>query len=198
MAGLNFSAPADLTGVLAETNKIDLAPVDGLVGVEDSLSYQIGVINRHIHNRMRYWGSNGAPTETNAIAATVSVPFVAVSGNDTWGAAIPICGTADLPIADAAGIEHDAHMIFVVDADHATPYRFRIIWGTGTSGEAIAAGQWSEVMFITLVAGPCSSGVPVDIAMRRIAVGTKLWAQVWNVNNGSSVDFYWGTHGYEG
>jgi len=84
-----------------------------------------------------------------------------------------------------------------VDTDHATPYRIRIIYGTGTSAAAIAADQWSEEMFIT-AAGPFSSGVPIDFLMRRVDVGAKLWAQVWNATNASNVDFYWGTHPYEG
>jgi hypothetical protein len=136
------------------------------------------------------------PDETNAIEANVNRPFVAVSGNNTWGAAIPVCGTGDDP-TDGLGIKFDPHLLFVVDTDHATAYRIRIIYGTGTSAAAIVAEQWSEEMFITST-GPFSTGTPIDFLMRRVDVGSKLWVQVWNATNGSSVDFYWGTHGYEG
>lgn len=179
-----------------DSEKIDDAATDGLAGTEDSLSYRVEEVERHLHNRGRFWGSNGAADETNAIAATVSVPFVAVSGNDTWGTAIPICGTSDNPVG-AADTKFDAHLILVTDTDHATPYRIRLIYGSGTSGDAITAGQWSEAMFITST-GPFSSGVPLSLIMHRVDVGWKLWAQVWNATNGSNVDFFWGAHGYPG
>jgi hypothetical protein len=185
-----------IENILARTLKIDGAAVDGLSGVEDSVGYLLVELERHVHNVSRFWGSNGAATETNAIAATVAVPFVAVSGNDTWGTAVPICGTAD-DATDGLGSKHDPHFLFVVDTDHATPYRIRIIYGTGTSADAISAGQWSEEMFIT-GGGPFEAGVPIDFMMRRVDVGAKLWVQVWNATNGSNVDFYWGTHPYIG
>lgn len=187
---------SDLAAIKAQTDRIDALATDGLAGVSDSLAARVHEIEKHLHSRARMWGSNGAATETNAIAATVSVPFVAVSGNDAWGAAIPICGTAD----DPTGIgypKYDPHLILVTDTDHNTPYRFRIVYGQGTSAAAIAADQWSEEMFIT-AGGPFSSGVPLQFQMPRVTVGWKLWAQVWNTTNGSNVDFYWGEHPYVG
>jgi hypothetical protein len=175
-------------------SKIDGATTDGLAGTSNSLAYRVHEIEKHFHNRERWWGAVGAPDETNAIAATVTVPFVAVSGDNTWGTAIPICGTGDNPVL-ATDAKFDAHLVLVTDTDHATPYRMRIIYGSGTSADAITAGQWTEVMFIT-AAGPFSSGVPAEIKMPRVDVGGKLWAQVWNNTNGSNVDFFWGAHGY--
>ena len=183
-----------LTSISNETDKIDGAAVDGLSGVSNSLAYKLHEVEKHLHGRERWWGAVGAPDETNAIAATVTVPFVAVSGANAWGAAIPICGTADNPVL-ATHTLHDPHLVLVVDTDHATPYRIRFIYGTGTSAEAIIAVQWTETMFITAT-GPFSSGVPVELLHIRVAVGSKLWAQVWNNTNGSEVDFFWGTHGY--
>jgi len=185
-----------LTSISDETDKIDGAAVDGLAGTANSLAYKVHEVEKHFHNRGRFWGATGAPDETNAIAATVTVPFVAISGANTWGTAIPICGTADNPVL-ATDAKFDAHLVLVTDTDHATPYRMRIIYGTGTSADAITAGQWSEVMFITAT-GPFSSGVPVEIMMPRVDIGSKCWAQVWNNTNGSNVDFFWGAHGYAG
>jgi len=178
------------------TELLDRKAIEGLSGVEDSLGYEVEEIEHHLHGRGRFWGSNGAATETNAIEANVDTPFVATSGNDTWGTAIPICGTADDP-TDSLGTKFDPHRILVTDTDHTTPYRIRLIYGTGTSGEAIAAGQWSEEMFITS-GGPFLSGSPVDFIMRRVDVGSKLWVQVWNATNGSTVSFFWGGHPYAG
>jgi len=187
---------SDLATILGYTQKIDALATDGLSGTSNSLAYRVHEIEKHFHSRGRFWGSNGAATETNAIDANVDTPFVAVSGNDDWGTAIPICGTGDDPTG-LGYAKFDAHLILVTDTDHATPYRVRFIYGTGTSADAIAASQWSEEMFITS-AGPFSSGVPLRFQMPRVDVGSKLWAQVWNATNASNVDFFWGCHPYVG
>ena len=160
----------------------------------DDIGDEVEEIDGHHHNVARAWGAVAVPDETNAIEANVNRPFVAVSGNNTWGAAIPICGTADTPIHGTA-TSFDPHEVLVVDTDHATTYRMRLIYGTGTSADAISAGQWSEFMFITN-AGPFPSGVEVSVRMPILIIGTKLWAQVWNATNASEIDFFWKAHGY--
>ena len=80
------------------THKIDDLAVAGLLGVSNSLTYKVHEVEKHLHGRERWWGAVGAPDETNAIAATVTVPIVARSGANTWGTAIPICGTGDNPV----------------------------------------------------------------------------------------------------
>ena len=179
-----------------DVSKIDSAPTDGLLGVPNSTAYRVHETEKHFHSRGRFWGATAAPNETNAIDANVDRPFVAVSGADDWGVAIPICGTADVPVP-AGLVKTDAHRLLVTDTDHSTPYRMRLIYGAGTSAEAIAAEQWSEEMFIT-ASGPFLSGTPVNFQMPRINVGDKLWSQAWNATNGSEVTFFWGCHGYVG
>lgn len=185
---------SDLATILTYTAKIDNAATDGLNGVSNSSAYRIHEIEKHHHSRARFWGAVAVPDETNAIDANVDTPFVAVSGNDDWGTAIPICGTGDDPIG-LSYAKFDPHLILVTDTDHTTPYRVRFIYGTGTSAAAIAANQWSEEMFITS-GGPFGSGTPLAFQMPRVDVGAKLWAQVWNATNASNVDFFWGCHPY--
>lgn len=179
-----------------DTSKIDDVATSGLAGTSNSLSYRVHEIEKHFHGSEFWWGSDGSPSETSAIAATVTAPFVAVSGNDAWGTAIPVMGTSDTP-ANAGDVRYDAHRVLVVDTDHATSYRMRFIWGSGTSAAAISAGQWTEFMFITS-GGPFTSGAPVEVMMPRGTVGEKLWCQVWSATNLSEVDFFYGVHGYAG
>jgi len=179
--------------------KIDESAADGLGGaVEDSLAYLVEEIDRHFHVRERWWGAAETPSETNAIDVNVNRPFVAISGNNVWGTAIPILGTGDdVGIGDDPYF--DPHRVLFVDFNgNATAWRVRFIWGTGTSADAITAGQWSEIMVINAVAGPFAVGVPSEIKHVRIAVGLKMWAQVWNVTNVAELDFFYGTHSYEG
>ena len=154
-------------------------------------------IDQHFHNIERWWGSTGADDETNAIAATVTVPYQAQSGDNTWGTAIPICGSSDNPVLDSMN-EFDAHRILFVDLDDETDaWRLRIIWGTGTSGEAIAADQWSEIVIIAnAVPGNRAGGMPMAMRMPPVTIGTKLWAQSWNNTDDEILQFYWGAHGY--
>lgn len=188
-----------LTDISDETEKIDSAATLGLAGTSNSLAYRVHELERHFHNVERWWGALAAPDETNAIEANVTRPFVAASGADTWGTAIPICGTDDNPVL-ATDAKFDCHRIMVTDLDDdTTPWRIRIIWGTGTSGDAITAGQWTEAMVMTnAVPGNRAGGSPVDIIMRRENVGVKIWAQAWNNDNLEELSFFYGCHGYSG
>ena len=192
---------ADTALIKAETEKIDNATSDGLSGVDGSLSYSLKEAERHIHNRARWWGKVGGADETNAIAAGVDNPFVAVSGANAYGAAIPICGSADSPVPTGSGeVKFDFHKLLVTDLDSdTTPWLIRIIWGNGTSAAALGAEQYSEVMAMTnAVPGNRAGASPVEIIMPRIAVGSKVWAQVWNDTNLAEASFFWGCHGYAG
>lgn len=188
-----------LTDISDETEKIDSAVTDGLAGTSNSLAYRVHEIEKHVHSRGRWWGATGAPDETNAIAATVTVPFAATSGNDDWGTAIPVCGTGDTPVPTGL-VKFDAHRLLITDLDDdTTPWRIRFIYGTGTSAAAITAGQWSEEMIQSnAVPGNRAGGTPLDFQMPRIDVGTKMWAQAWNDTNGEVLSFFWGAHGYAG
>ena len=196
----SIAGAGDVADIKAVTDSIPDAGAMTSIAQEATLedvADEVEEIDQHVHNVERWWGSNGAATETNAIAATVTVPFAATSGNDTWGAAIPICGTADNPVLTDQ-TEFDPHNVLVVDLDDQTDaWRLRLIWGTGTSGDAITAEQWSEIMVISnAVPGNRAGGMPSDKRIPPIAVGSKMWAQAWNDTNGEIIQFYWGAHGY--
>ena len=190
---------ADVTAIRLETDKIDGDATDGLTGVANSLAYRVNEIERHVHNRERWWGATAAPTEVNAIEANVTRPFVAASGANAWGVAIPILGTADDCSPGDGDTKFDIHRLLITDLDDETDaWRIRVIWGTGTSGDAITAGQWTEIMVQSnAVPGNRAGGQPIEVIMRRVDVGVTLWVQAWNDTNAEEVDFFWGCHGYE-
>lgn len=188
-----------LTSISDETDKIDGAAADGLTGTDDSLAYRIEGIQKHFHGREFWWGALAIPGETNAIEKNVTRPFAVTSGNDAWGAAISVIGTDDVP-ANAGDAYWDAHRILVTDLDDETDtWLVRLIWGTGTSGDAITAGQYTELMVQSnAVPGNRAGASPVDVRMPKIAASSRLWAQVWNDTNGEVLSFFIGVHGYEG
>ena len=163
----------------------------------EDVEAEVEEVEQHVHTVERWWGALAAPDETNAIEANVDRPFTATSGNDAWGAAIPIKGSADNPVL-AGMTTFDPHRLIVTDLDDdTTPWRVRIIYGTGTSADAITAGQWSEMMVITnAVPGNRAGGVPVEVRMPRCAIATKLWVQAWNDTLNEVLSFFWGAHGY--
>ncbi len=188
----------DTAAIETETDKIDSAAVDGLTGVEDSLAYMVEKIVQHLHARERWWGAVAVPDETNAIEVNVDRPFAATSGANTWGAAIPILGTADDPTVGFA--KFDLHRLLIVDLDDETDaWRLRIISGTGTSADAITAGDWTEIMVQSnAVPGNRAGGTPFNLQMPGQDVGTKCWAQSWNDTNNEVLSFFYGAHGYVG
>ena len=158
---------------------------------------EVEEVEQHIHNIERWWGALAVPDETNATEANVGRPFAATSGADAWGAAIPIKGSADIPCV-AGQTTFDIRELLITDLDDdTTPWRIRIIWGTGTSGDAITAGQWTEQMTQSnAVPGNRAGASPLSVLTPRRPVADKLWAQAWNDTNGEIISFFWGAHGY--
>lgn len=178
-------------------NKADVAnKTEGQASIVGLLR-QLVFAEEHIHTNERWWGASASPNETNAIDANVNRDFQASSGNNTWGTAIPILGTADDPTPGGQA-EFDAHRIIFTDLDDDTSlWRFRIIYGYGTSSDAITAGQWTEIPMITnAVPGSRAGGLASLIKMIILPVGIKMWAQSWNDTDGETLAFQYGVHGY--
>lgn len=190
-----------------EERKIDQLAVDGLTGTVDSLAHQIGVIKQHHHARTRWFGKKASQSETDA-ADNVLTPFVAISASDAYGddhdGAInaideaTIFGTADTP-AISGMVYFDLHELLIVAVDDDTPYKLRIVYGTGTRANAVGLGQYSEVVVTFDSVNPQhSAGIPVEINMPRLAVDTKVWIEAWNASDNSTISFLVGIHEYEG
>ena len=182
--------------------KIDDLAVNGLTGVEDSLAYLTSVNVNHHHSLERWFGISGDQSGNDWADDTLT-PFVAISGANTYGGdandEAKVFGTDDLPVG-VGKVKVDIHRLFVVNVDHDTPYKLRIIWGTGTMADAITAGQYSEVLVMSDVTNPQrSSGTPVELLMERLNSGTdKVWIQAWNATDNSEIDFLVGIHEYTG
>jgi hypothetical protein len=156
--------------------------------------------DEHFHTRERWRGIIAVQTATDW-ADDVLTPFVAISGNNDYGAdaddEAQVLGTDDTPVI-AGMTMFDMHRFLVVDVDHDTPYKLRVVWGTGTMAAGIAAGQTSEVMIMFDAANPTeSAGIPVDLKMPRLRCGIdKVWVQAWNATDDSEISFLVGLHEY--
>ena len=195
MGGVGLSQPAYTSGVATAVQQIiENTANTGLLETHNSLAYRVGEIERHIHSRER-WLSKLAVPAGNRVTETGLVPFVAASGGAAYGVEIQILDTSDTPQILAMAY-FDLHRLWIMDVDHTTAYRMQLIYGTGTCAAAVAAFQYTEVMF--RANGTGSDRAPLVVQMPRAAAGTKMWAKVWNATNLSEVDFVFGLHEYEG
>ena len=177
--------------------KLDDRAVNGMgtAGTLRSLAWFVQKIENHMHNRERWYGIS-ADQSANDWAADRLVPFQATSGNNVYGDEIKVVGTDDTPFTTGQG-RWDPHRILIVQVSSDDEYKLRFTWGTGTFADALAAGQFAEVMVKFDATNPQqSAGVPIDFQLPGQAVGVKLWAQAWNATNLTTISFYIGVHEY--
>ena len=195
------SLAAVALGIEGGTDKIDGAAVDGLLGVSNSLAYKVHELERHFHGRERWRGKLAVQTATDW-ADDVLTPFRAISGANAYGAEANdealVLGTADTP-AIAGNTRFDLHRLIMTGASSSTAYKLRIVYGTGTMADAVAAGTYTEVV---VMSDPSAAQVPheiIDVMMPRGTCGsTKVWVQAWNATDNATFDFLVGWHEYEG
>jgi hypothetical protein len=149
-----------------------------------------------LYYRQFWWGSVAVPDETNAIDSNVNRACQVVSGDNAYGTAVPICGTDDDPCPTLTQVSFDIDAVLPVTSSEITPWKFRVIWGSGTSADAITAGQYSETMvFPNLVVG-LPSGNSFTLNTLLIPTGYKVWMQGWCAVNLATADFFWACHGH--
>jgi len=177
----------------------DLA-TNGLSGVVDSLAYRIETVEQHFHHRELWRGIKAVPTGT-AWADDLLTPFRAISGSNTYGGDADdealVLGTDDTPV-ESGHTKFDLHRLLIVALSTDTPWKIRVIWGTGTMGDAITAEQFTEIMVQNNPNGAKAGGFPIDIMMPRLNSGAdQVWAQAWNATDNATCDFLVGFHEYE-
>jgi competence protein ComGC len=178
------------TSIKTQTDKIPtLATQDNVTEVLNETE----IIENHLHNTVRWYGLKVPQTATEWASATSMTPFQATSGNNTWGPALQVFGTADT-LQDPLFTWGDFNEILPVANSSATVYRIRFIWGAADNATAIAAGQWTEIMFIRGAAD--NNRKVMQVISPRIPITDKIWCQIWNATNNATLDFYVAAHGY--
>jgi len=188
--------------VKTETDKIDNATTDGLAGVNNSLAYRVHEIEKHFHNKERWFGISADQSGNDWALESTLNPFTAISGASDFGQdandEAKLFGIADLP-AIPGMVKCDIHRILIVEMSVDTPYIFRIIYGSDTMANNESAGQYSDFMVQNNPTGSKAGGFPVDIMMPRIVSGTdKVWVRVKCATNNATVTFFCGIHEYAG
>jgi len=191
--------PGNITG---NPPKLDNAPVNGLLGVPESLAYYTAEIERHLHHYNRFLVKAAIPNGEIHVADRWGLggnitPFRIDGGNDTWGAWVQIIGTGDTPVITGRK-KFDLHELHIVDHErNTTPHMFEVASGEGTPAEALAAENFTQFP-VTTGGGNEETGA-TEFTNRRQSVGCKVWVRVWSTGQATGwVDFWPGLHEYKG
>ena len=193
--------PDTLTSISTDTQLL----LTNVQVVDDSLSAvkkEIREVEKHIHGS-EYWFGRHATQAANTWALSDTLgPFVATSGAAVWGAdaadTVKVFGTDDTPHVGGM-VKFDVHRVLISAVTVDTPFYFRLMWHETSASHAVAADQYTEVMFMSDVTNPQqSAGQPVDIMCPRLTAGTiKMWAQCLNATDNATMSFFVGIHEYD-
>ena len=160
----------------------------------DGIDAEVTEIEKHFHNRERWFGKLAVQTATDWGEQAGLTPYRAISGLGVFGAdandEAQVLGADDSP-AIVGMTKYDAHRIEVQAASNANPFVLRLIYGDGTMADAEAAGDYTDVMVME-----ARKGSPVDVLMPRRDVCCKLWARAKNAADNATIDFFIGLHEY--
>ena len=152
-------------------------------------------VDDHFHIYEQAFGAAAVPSGTHFADPDSLTAFHAISGNDAFGAACNVIGTADTPFR-TGGLYFDPREWSIRDVSSANPYVFRVIWGTAaqTAAQAELANQYSTFY----IHQPTANGQnkPQEGRMVRVPVGSQVWVKVKSATNLATVDFYLTLHEY--
>jgi hypothetical protein len=186
--------------ISSDEQKIDSEAVKGLLGKPNSLAYKVHEVEKHFHNHEHWRGKLAVQTAT-AWADDTLAPFRAISGADTYGAdpndEAQVFGLDDTPINGA--VKFDPNRILITAFSTDTPWKLRMVFGTGTMADAIIARQFTEDCMMNTTVGSKAGGTPVTFTVPRLNCGIdKVWMQAWNETDNATCDFLIGLHEYIG
>jgi hypothetical protein len=157
------------------------------------------LVNHHHHSSL-WFGASADQSGTDWALEASLTAYQAISGASAFGGdandEAKVFGTSDMP-GVAGSAFFDMRLILVADVSVDTPYVLRFVWGSGTMADAITAKQYTMAMVQFDATNPqLSAGIPVEIEIRRVAVGLKVWLQVKCATDNATLDFFVGAHGY--
>jgi len=168
-----------------DISKIDSEASDGLLGADNSLAYRTEEIEKHLHNRERWYGMDGGglAEEDN------TTPWSIASGApaDTFSALTQLATPDTFP-----QVKFDIHRVFISNvATNNNTYLVRFACGpTQATATTITTFPYRVATAAQIA--------PVDVIFSRQLVSMGLWASVRSSTAGSAIDFVIGCHTYVG
>jgi hypothetical protein len=182
--GINNSGTLTINGLLGcSNNSITNSGTLTYLGKVEAAQ----LTEEHFHNVEHSFGLAAAPSGTHGGDINRLTPYNPASGAGVFGAAILLLGSGDTPVLPGSTTFDISH-INVIAASSATEYNIRIIFGTSTAANAVAANQYTEVNYIRPSAAV--NGSPDDIMMPDVPSGTSVWVEIQNATNGATLTLY--------
>lgn len=173
--------------VLPETNKIDSATVNGLLGTNNSLAYKVHEIEKHFHNTELWYGNTTGNFDQDSLAH-----FRLTAGSaEAYGTEL-LVHDGTVIAGGSATQKFDLHRILIIAlSSNNSTYKIQLWGGTGTFGEATLL---TEVLHRTATAA--GDIAPLEIMAPRHTCNTKLWARLKSQSDGATLDLLFGLHIY--
>lgn len=191
---------AAIATIDTDTSKLDDVSADGLSGASNSIAYRIEEIEKHFHNREKWFGVAASPSGETHVADRVggaTSAFTLTAGNNDFGSWVQILGSSDTPVqTDYAYF--DAHRYIVTTTNSTNAYIIQIVAGESADiATNLANEAFSETMYIS-ASNNNDSGIET-IKTSRIPTGTKVWVRTACIGgNGTTISLYFGLHEYSG
>ena len=174
-----------LMAIQNETNKIDIRATDGLLGAENSLAFRIEEIEKHFHNKERWYGRGAGNLAEENNTTAWSIASGAPAG--TFGTLTQLSVPNTFP-----QVKYDVHRIFIsgVGSNNNT-YLIRF-----SCGPTLATV--STITTVPYRVATPSQIFPIEAMFPRQPTTHGLWVSVASANAGSAIDFIIGLHTYVG
>jgi enoyl reductase-like protein len=170
------------------TSKIDNQATLGLLGTENSLSYRIEEIEKHLHNNEYWYGNDGDNTMSRANNLT-AWRLTAGSG-EAYGTEVQLGAPNDFN--ENSAVKMDLHKIMVVNSNQVdTTYMIQFWYGTTTFANATLLTESPYRK-----GGGAAEAVHTAIMCPRISVASKIWARCKCAIDAGTLDLIIGLHGY--
>jgi len=180
--------------------KIDSATTLGLAGANNSLAYRIEEIEKHFHNREKWFGlaavASGELHVADRMAGGIQ-PFILTAGNDDFGAWVQVLGSSDTPVTSEAE-KYDSHRLLVTTTNSTNPFIIQVIAGESADfATKLAAEEFTEAPYVSGTNNN-DSGIS-NIMSSRVTAGVKAWARCACIGaNATTISLYFGIHEYQG
>ncbi len=166
---------------------------------EPGLFQEVQYTEEHVHNRSRCFGKSGDQSGTDWAVEADLTPFRAISGNNDFGGDANdealLMGTSDTPVIPGK-TKFDPGRIIVIATSSTTPWVLRLIYGSGTIGDAEAAGQYSCRNFIKESNAGWTGKLEISLPLLTCGVD-KLWLKAKNATDNATIDFLLDEHEYD-
>ncbi len=154
------------------------------------------IVEKHWHNREIWFGLASAPNgEIHRADEDSGTAFTVDAGNDGYGTALQIIGSADTPVQTGMRKYEPGAIMLGTAENNNQVYFLRVIAGASAAA-GVTAGTYATYMLKSAAAA--FTGGEQQVRQSRVDSGIKLWAQLFAPGqNTSEITIWIGFHEYE-